>query len=486
MNRNWRLILQKDTSAAYGLAVDEMAALSVSRNNSPPILHLYNFLPCVVLGRYQSAEEAVDIEQCRENGLEINRRHTGGGTVLMGPGQLALGFSIPRNYPGVGPGINEIFRSLGGVLCKALAKLGLKARFRPKNDIEINGKKIAGLSASLEEREVAFFHASLLLDFDFKLMLKVLKLPLKKLKGKGISCFTRRMTTIRAEKRRKLDLPHFQSLVRKAFEEHFGISFRIDTFSQWEIDYLDLLLRHRYTNPEWIYTRRHPGVGVGFASAKTRGGLVEVGVTLSGGVIEAAYLSGDFLSTSKEVNRIESALRYCAAYKTRIEKKLRPVMREGTIFKVNRDAIVKLILKAAENARIAREKALKKAQKLRKAEEERLKRESRAMRAAFKAATSAQTVETGQRSQATEKAKPAAKKAKSAIKEAMSPKKAKTAPKKAKPAVKKTKPATKKAKPAAKSTRKKPAAVRKAARAAKGKASHKKTTAKRKAKGRKR
>jgi lipoate-protein ligase A len=383
-DKQWRLILQKDTSAAYGLAVDETTSLSVARNNSAPILHLYNFLPCVVLGRYQSADEAIDVEACRKYGLEINRRHTGGGTVLMGPKALALGFSIPKDYRGVGPSINDVFNNLGGILCKALGKYGVKARFRPKNDIEIKGKKIAGLSASLEERDVAFFHTSLLLDFDFKMMMKVFRLPIKKLSDKHISCFTQRMTTLRAERGRKTDLPSFQSIVRKAFEDHFGITFRIDTLNQWEIDQLDTLLRHRYTNPDWIFSRRHPKVGMGYASKKTPGGLIEVGIILSGEVIEAAYLTGDFLSTSVEINKIEACLRYCAATAKAINERLKPVIESGTIFKVRRDIIASLVLKAAKEARVARQKALEEAERRREAEEERQRLEAEAMRAALK------------------------------------------------------------------------------------------------------
>jgi lipoate-protein ligase A len=512
LKEHWRLILQKDTSAAYGLAVDETTSLSVARNNSPPVLHLYNFLPCVVLGRYQSAEHSIDIDECRRQGLEINRRHTGGGTVMMGPKQLALGFSIPKDYPGVGPSINDIFKNLGGVLCKALASVGLKGRFRSKNDLEVGKKKIAGLSASLEERDVAFFHTSLLLDFDFKLMLKVFKLPIKKLADKHISCFTDRMTTVRREKRRRIDLPSFQSLVRKAFEEHFGVTFRIDTLNQWELDQLDLLLRRRYTNPEWIFSRRHPGMGVGFASAKTPGGLIELGVTLAGEVIEAAYLTGDFLSTSAEVNRIEAALRYCAATKTAIQKRLRKAADTDCIFKVKRDVIANLAVKAAQRARVERKKAQEEAEKKKKAEEERQRREVEAMRAAFtppppppeepssepeeekkkpvkktKAAkkTKPKKKKAGTKKTKPEKKKVAAKKAKkaktkktkAAVKKKSTPKKTKLV-KKAK--LKKRKPAEKKAKAAGKpkTGKKKPAVKKMKAAIKKTKAAKKKTAAK--------
>lgn len=344
----WRLILQKDTSPAYGLAVDEATYLAVSEGRTPPVLHLYNFLPSAIVGRYQDIEEALNIPECERLGITYNRRHTGGGTVLMGPKQLALGFSIPTGYPGISDSINQIFSRLGGTLCKAIAKLRLRAHYRPKNDLEIGGKKIAGLSASLELRNTAFFHASLLLDFDFKLMLKVFKLPLRKLEDKHISCFTKRMTTIRQELHRRIDMPTLQSLVRSTFEEEFGVKFRIDTLTQWESDTVEALLTTKYTNPDWIFSRRVPKTAQSVVSRKTRGGLIEVAATFSGGVIEAVYITGDYLSTTREINNIESALKYCAADKKTLKQRLAPVLRKDTIYQVEPETIIDMLLEAKE------------------------------------------------------------------------------------------------------------------------------------------
>ena len=60
MPEKWRYISHKDVSSAYGLAADEMLAHSVAYNNSVPILHLYNFLPSVIVGRYQDIEAAIE------------------------------------------------------------------------------------------------------------------------------------------------------------------------------------------------------------------------------------------------------------------------------------------------------------------------------------------------------------------------------------------------------------------------------------------
>ena len=87
MSEEWRLFknLTRSVSTAEGLAVDDTLPQSVARNNSPPILHLYTFVPSVIVGKYQDIEAALRLERCKAHGIEFNRRSTGGGTVIMGP-----------------------------------------------------------------------------------------------------------------------------------------------------------------------------------------------------------------------------------------------------------------------------------------------------------------------------------------------------------------------------------------------------------------
>ena len=164
MPEHWRLFknLSKSVSTAEGLAVDDTLPLSVEHHQSTPILHLYTFIPSVIVGKYQDIEAALRLDRCRARGIEYNRRSTGGGTVIMGPEILALGFGINVDYPGLKKGMGGVFESLSRVLSKALVKLGIGATFQPKNDLEVKGKKIAGLSAACENGKSLFFHTSLL------------------------------------------------------------------------------------------------------------------------------------------------------------------------------------------------------------------------------------------------------------------------------------------------------------------------------------
>ena len=348
---SWRLF--KDTvhpvSTALGLSIDDTLPLSLSQHGSPPILHLYLFRLSAIVGKYQDINAALRLDRCKERGIEYNRRSTGGGTVIMGPRVVALGLGIPIDYPGLKGGINGIFESLSAVLLSALRDLGVQAGFRPKNDLEVDGKKIAGLSASLETDKAILFHASLLVDFDIPLMMEIMNQPPLKLYDKGYSCFSQRITTIREQLGRNIDMDTAAETIEKAFSQGFGISFERDEPDDWEKRNIEELMGNRYTRPDWIFSHKHPRSRMGIGELKTPGGLLEVYLALAGNTIEHIIISGDFFSTTKDINLLESALKWTSARIDKIEEHLSEVWREDIIYGVSFDTLTEAIVKAKEN-----------------------------------------------------------------------------------------------------------------------------------------
>jgi lipoate-protein ligase A len=347
----WRLF--KDTvhpvSTALGLAIDDTLPLSLSQHGSPPILHLYVFRPSAIVGKYQDINAALRLDRCKDRGIEYNRRSTGGGTVIMGPRVVALGLGIPIDYPGLKGGINGIFESLSAVLLGALRDLGVQAGFRPKNDLEVHGKKIAGLSASLETDNAILFHASLLVDFDIPLMVEIMNHPPLKLYDKGYSCFSQRITTIEEQLGREISMDTAAETIEKAFSQGFGISFERDEPDDWEHKRIGDLITSRYTRPEWIFSHKHPRSRLGIGELKTPGGLLEVYLALAGNTIQHIIISGDFFSTTRDINLLESALKWTSARTEKIEEHLSEVWREDIIYGVSFDALTEAIVKAKEN-----------------------------------------------------------------------------------------------------------------------------------------
>ena len=351
MTGHWRLFKQvsKPLSAAEGLAIDDTLPRSVTNHNSPPILHLYTFIPSVIVGKYQDIEAALKLERCRQRGIEYNRRSTGGGTVMMGPEIVALGLGIPSDYPGLHGGLGGVFDALGRVLLKALERLGIRARFQPKNDLEVEGRKIAGLSAASETDRSLLFHTSLLVDFDIPLMTDIMNTPLIKVGDKGYNCFSRRMTTIREELDENIPVAAVMEAVEESFEESFHIRFRDSQPDEWETKTIHRMVEERYTKKAWIFSHKHPRARMGVGRLKTRGGLLEIYLSLSGGSIEEVMITGDFFSTTEAVNHLEKSLKWTSSGKESIQSHIEEVWNEDMIYGLDVPTLTKAILLAKEN-----------------------------------------------------------------------------------------------------------------------------------------
>ncbi len=94
----WRYIENDSVPASLGLATDEylVDALIPAHSDYNHVLRLYTYRDhCVVLGRFQDAESEVNLPECKRLGVEVNRRITGGGTIIMSRSQLGVAIIIP-------------------------------------------------------------------------------------------------------------------------------------------------------------------------------------------------------------------------------------------------------------------------------------------------------------------------------------------------------------------------------------------------------
>jgi lipoate-protein ligase A len=86
--------------------------------------------PTVSLGRNQKVETAVDLGYCRENGIDVVHRPTGGRAVLHDD---ELTYAVISNDPTYfGDSIYANYRSVSEALCEAFRKLGVDATLAPE------------------------------------------------------------------------------------------------------------------------------------------------------------------------------------------------------------------------------------------------------------------------------------------------------------------------------------------------------------------
>ena len=306
----WRLLADDGAGAADGLALDEALLARYARGEPPrpPTLRLYTYRThCALIGRYQNLDAEVDLAACRETGTQVSRRPTGGGAIIMGAGQLgvALASAAP---PGRRP--REIIEDLAGGLMAGLRELGITAVFRGKNDLEVDGRKIAGLGLYLDPAGAMLFHASVLADLDIGFMLRVLRIPAAKLADKAAAAVAERVTTVTEQAGRPWDGAALRPLIAAGFAAAFGAGLQPAAPDAAEQARAAGLAAGRYAAQSWLADRSAALDGSGSASLKTPAGLARIYLTTHGDLVKSAIVVGDFNELPAAVTAMESALRW--------------------------------------------------------------------------------------------------------------------------------------------------------------------------------
>ncbi len=246
INSKWRYIEDDGSPASFGLAADEYIAGRLHTSPYSHIIRLYTYKgPSVMLGRNQDVGSEVNLIRCARLGIDINRRPTGGGAIVMGEGQLGVAVAGPVIGNSALLDSKTIFSPFTRGIIVALGLLGLQARFRPENDIYVKGGKIAGLaSCVLDEPTAGLYHASILADMDTDLMLRLLKKPGRK--GGSI-------TTISSELGRPFGTDELRDFVKRGFEKNLHAELIPEPFNKEELAEIRELEREKYKSSDWIY-----------------------------------------------------------------------------------------------------------------------------------------------------------------------------------------------------------------------------------------
>ena len=181
----WRLILDGNLPGALNMARDVAVLEEVSAGTVPPTLRLYGWdPPCMTIGKHQGLD-AVDLDFCRAEGIDVVRRPTGGRALLH---HLELTYSVvaPLGTPPLPTALQEAYRLICGALVEAVRKLGIDAELTgtevnlrlpnptstvpcfeapAEGEVVIAGRKLIG-SAMRAHAGCILQHGAILLDWD--------------------------------------------------------------------------------------------------------------------------------------------------------------------------------------------------------------------------------------------------------------------------------------------------------------------------------
>jgi lipoate-protein ligase A len=165
-------------SAAANLACDEALLDTCEDGSGAEVLRFWQPRQCFVVAGYSSAvAREVNLAACRQAGLGVFRRCSGGGTVLQGPG--CLNYALVLRIDGH-PSLESISGANRRIMERQRMALAALLR-RPVEvkgctDLTLGGLKFSG-NAQRRKRHALIFHGTFLLHFDLSLMDQFLLMP---------------------------------------------------------------------------------------------------------------------------------------------------------------------------------------------------------------------------------------------------------------------------------------------------------------------
>jgi len=264
-------------------------------------------VPLVSLGYFQDAGQEIDIGACRRMGIPFMRREVGGGATYLDGNQVFYQVIWNRRTPRFPARVDEIYSWISSAAVETYGAFGIKAAYRAVNDIVTEGgRKIAGQGGG-DIGESMVFVGGILLDFDYRAMSRVLKVPDEKFRDKVYKTMDENLTTMK----RELGQAPPRADVVRVLAEKFGkllgklepaavtpeLTSTMTRLEEWMMTE-EFLFRKTRRQARGVKIRE--GVEVLYGVHKARGGLIRTAEEVREGLIEDLAISGDFTFFPKE------------------------------------------------------------------------------------------------------------------------------------------------------------------------------------------
>lgn len=220
---------------AFYLAMEEWAASSLPADE---YFFAWRVAPTVICGRNQDIEKEVNLAFCRDEGIDVVRRRSGGGCVYADMNNWMFSYITPSTS------VASTFSRYTSMVARMLGSLGFDAHATGRNDIFIGDRKVAG-NAYYHLPERSIVHGTMLCDVDLARMSQAITPSRSKLESKAVKSVQSHVTCLKAE----------------------GMTLSVEYFGQYAIEFLcdgdplvvsadDIArieaLEQRYYAPEYI------------------------------------------------------------------------------------------------------------------------------------------------------------------------------------------------------------------------------------------
>jgi len=272
--------------------------------------------PLASIGYFQDAEKELDLEFCKTSGIPYMRREVGGGATYLDGNQIFYQLIWKKDNPRFPRVMKESFPWFSEAPVETYRNFGIQAEYRAINDIVTQeGRKIAGEGGG-DIGECMVFVGGILLDFNYEIMSKILKVPDEKFRDKIFKTMEENVTTMKRELGTLPPRDEVVRVLREQFEKRVGrleptslspeVVSKMRELEGWMTSD-DFLHKKTPKIPKGVKIRE--GVEIFYGLHKARGGLIRTAEEISENKIEDITISGDFSFTPKEqLGGVERAL----------------------------------------------------------------------------------------------------------------------------------------------------------------------------------
>lgn len=295
------------------IAFDQALIEARKSDAIPDTIRFLRFPPTALIGRHQALSKEVRVDYCREQGIGLVRRITGGGAIYFDEGQLGWSLVFDRATLGISS-LADLARAICEAAAAGLSRLGIDARYRPRNDIEVGGRKVSGTGGFFDE-DTLFYQGTVLVDLDPARMVAALNVPQAKLAKRGLDSVTQRVVTLKELLGTAPDIATVQEALLAGFAERLGISPARGAITAHEEALAERFHDEEIGTDNFVREIDDPGAQgeVRSGSHSGAGGTVTAYVRLEGpreDRIREVLVTGDFFVTPPRVIfDLEAALR---------------------------------------------------------------------------------------------------------------------------------------------------------------------------------
>ncbi|MFB3882490.1 MAG: biotin/lipoate A/B protein ligase family protein [Armatimonadota bacterium] len=124
----WRSLDSGPMPGAYNMALDEAMLEAHLRGETSPTVRFYTWRPrAISLGRFQEVASSLDLAACRDSGVHVVRRPTGGRAILHTEEEVTFSVVVSEERLGA-RGTMACYQALASAIVAGLRELGLEAR----------------------------------------------------------------------------------------------------------------------------------------------------------------------------------------------------------------------------------------------------------------------------------------------------------------------------------------------------------------------